>query len=162
MSLFIKQANLCLPTTITTEMIEISIIFIILLIFRYFWKKKCQSKYWLFEADTDNPIPTPIATQKKADTGQCRYFGTSIIITSATPRGKLRLHVNLIQAYEQKSNSKIHLLIIMKTPLHYHLKQLHDNPCINEVWRIASSLLKYQGWNFSKSTNTLISNFWKK
>ena len=30
MSLFIEQANLCLPTTKTTEMIEISIIFIIL------------------------------------------------------------------------------------------------------------------------------------
>ena len=36
MSLFIEQANLCLPTTKTTEMIEISIIFIILLIYGYF------------------------------------------------------------------------------------------------------------------------------
>ena len=54
MSLFIEQANLCLPTTKTTEMIEISIIFII---FRYFWKK-----YRLFEAETDTN------NQKKADT----------------------------------------------------------------------------------------------
>ena len=36
MSLFIEQANLCLPTAKTTEMIEISIIFIILLIYTYF------------------------------------------------------------------------------------------------------------------------------
>ena len=55
MLLFIEQVNLCLPTTKATEMIEISIIFIILLIYEYFWKK-----YRLFEADTD--------TQKKADT----------------------------------------------------------------------------------------------
>ena len=48
MSLFIKQANLCLPTTKTIEMIENSIIFIILLIFRYFRKK-----YRHFEADTN-------------------------------------------------------------------------------------------------------------
>ena len=36
MLLFIEQANLCLSTTKTTEMREISIVFIILLIFRYF------------------------------------------------------------------------------------------------------------------------------
>ena len=58
MSLFIEQANLCLPTTKTTEMIEISIIFIILLTYGYFWKK-----YRLIEAVTDTqkgrywPIP---------------------------------------------------------------------------------------------------------
>ena len=32
----------------------------------------------------------------------------------------------------------------------------NDNPCINEeVLGLKSSLLSYQGWNFSKSTNTL-------
>ena len=41
----------------------------------------------------------------------------------ATQRGKLRLHVMLIQAWEQKLNSKINLLRIMKNPLLYHLKQ---------------------------------------
>ena len=40
MSLLNEQANLSLPTTKTTEMIEISITFIIWLIFRYFCKKK--------------------------------------------------------------------------------------------------------------------------
>ena len=47
--------------TKTTEMIEISITFIIWLIFRYFCKKKYRPKYRLFEADTDTD------TQKKAD-----------------------------------------------------------------------------------------------
>ena len=39
MSLFIKQANLCLPTMKTTEMIEISIIFIISIM----WKNRPSS-----------------------------------------------------------------------------------------------------------------------
>ena len=60
MSLFIKQANFCLPTMKTTEMIEISIIFIILLIYGYLKKK-----YQLLEADTN--------TQKKADTDKSAH-----------------------------------------------------------------------------------------
>ena len=41
--------------------------------------------------------------------------------------------------------------------------KFHDNPCINEeVLGLQSSLLRYQGWNFSKFTNTLRSNFWEK
>ena len=50
----------------------------------------------------------------------------------------------------------------MKTSLLHHLKQNHINPCINEDLGLQSSLLRYQGWNSSKSTNTLRSNFWKK
>ena len=58
MSLFIEQANLSLPTTKTTEMIEISIIFIILLIYDIFEKKMYRPRYRLFEADTQKmPIP---------------------------------------------------------------------------------------------------------
>ena len=50
----------------------------------------------------------------------------------------------------------------MKTPLPHHLKQNHNNPCINEDFGLQSSLLRYQGGNFSKSSNTLRFNFWKK
>ena len=52
----------------------------------------------------------------------------------------------------------------MKTSLLYHLKQIHNNLCINEeVLGLASSLLKYQGWNISLSPQTTLkSNFWKK
>ena len=53
MSLFIEQANLCFLTTKTTEMIEISIVFIICL-FLHIFEKKYRSKYWLFEANTDS------------------------------------------------------------------------------------------------------------
>ena len=89
MSLFIEQPNLCLPTTKTTEMIEISIIFIILLIFRYFWKKY-RPMYRLFEADTN--------TQKKADTdtslikSTCisKFYAGQTVTMKGKPKGKWR------------------------------------------------------------------------
>ena len=45
----------------------------------------------------------------------------------------------------------------MKTPLLYHLKQIHNNPCINEDLGLQSSFIpKVTGLKFfSKSTNTL-------
>ena len=50
----------------------------------------------------------------------------------------------------------------MKTPLLHHLKQIHNNPCINEDLGLQNSLLCLSGLSFfSKSTNTLRSNFWK-
>ena len=64
---------------------------------------------------------------------------------------------------KQKWNSKIHLLIIMKTSFLYHLKQTSWQSM--HKWRsftTPSSLLRYQGWNFSKSTSTIRFNFWKK
>ena len=57
-------------------------------------------------------------------------------------RGKLQLHVKLIQAEDQKGNRKINLMRIMKTPLLYHLaiaiatliaNFTIANPLINEV-----------------------------
>ena len=69
MSLFIGQANLCFPKTKTTEMVEISLSSLFCLFLDIF-EKKCQPKYQLFETDT----------QKKADTGRYRYFGTSLYL----------------------------------------------------------------------------------
>ena len=50
----------------------------------------------------------------------------------------------------------------MKTFCFIIKSKLHDNPCINEVLGLPSSLLTYQDWNFSKSTSTLKSDLQKK
>ena len=52
--------------------------------------------------------------------------------------------------------------IIMKTSLLYHLKQISWQSMLNEVLGLESSLLKYQGWNISKSTNNTKIQFFGK
>ena len=65
-----------------------------------------------------------------------------------------------------EGNSKFYLQRIIKTPLVYHFKLILWKSMHN--WRsfktskVQRLLLCYQGWNFSKSTNTLRTNFWPK
>ena len=82
MSLFIKQANLCLPTTKTTEMIKFSISSLFCLFLDISEKSIGHSISSL------RPIPIPIP-KKKADTGRYRYFGTSLLLT-VSPVSPLR------------------------------------------------------------------------
>ena len=69
MSLFIEQANLCLPRTKTTEMIEIIIIFIILLIYGKLWIfKKKKGIGQSIGSLRSIPIPIPKKRPILADT----------------------------------------------------------------------------------------------
>ena len=70
MSLFIKEANLCLPTTKTTEIIEISYLHYFSYLWIYLKKSIGQSIGSL------RLIPIPILKKK----GRYRYFGTLLVL----------------------------------------------------------------------------------
>ena len=87
-----------------------------------------------------------------------RSFRTSkfTLMISGLNFFKVHKHINIQFLEKVKWNSKIYLLGIMETFLIYHLKQTSWNPCMNEeVLGLQRSLLRSQGWNFSKSTSRL-------
>ena len=115
MSLFIEQANLCIPTTKTTEMIEISIIFIILLIL--IWKKSIGSL---------RPIPIPIPKKRPSpiladtDTSAHHYSSSTLcILVWCKVKLPLFLHTLPHRSYiHTRSTSPHHVPLNQLPPLH--------------------------------------------
>ena len=92
-----------------------------------------------------------------------RSFRTSKFTLIYATRAEIFLspkHTKIQFLEKIKWNSKIYPLGMMKTPLLYHLKPTWWQSM--HKWRSFRTSKCYQGWNFSKYTRAIRSNFWKK
>ena len=126
-----------------------------------FWKNKMKFKN-LSSGNHENPFITwkihnnpCINDDLGLQSSLLRYQGWNFLNFTNTLRSN----------FWKKLNSKIYPLGINKILLLYHLKQTSWQSM--HKWRSFRTskftfMPRYQGWIFSKSTNTPRSNFWKK